>query len=131
MAIATGALGITAVVINSVECLAAMMVMAALFMVSSIFYLLAMLCNLLVTFGCNCMQCLCCKCGSAICDNVCLLFFFVLGVVYIVLCFIFDIVLIKNAWPFVFNTAKNAATDAVNNAINNVANDVAEGIAGA
>ena len=38
--------------------------MAALFMISSIFYLLAMLCNLLVTFGCNCMQCLCCKCGS-------------------------------------------------------------------
>jgi len=131
MAIATGALGITAVVINSVECLAAMMVVAALFMVSSIFYLLAMLCNLFVTFGCNCLQCLCCKCGDAICDNVCLLFFFVLGVVYIALCFIFDIVLIKSAWPFVFNTAKNAATDAVNNAINNVANDVAESVAGA
>jgi len=97
MAIATGALGITAVVINSVECLAAMMVLAALFIVSSIFYLLAMLCNLFVTFGCNCLQCLCCKCGSAICDNVCLLFFFILGVVYIALCVIFDIVLIKSA----------------------------------
>ena len=113
-----------------------MMVMAALFMVSSIFYLLAMLCNLFVTFGCNCLQCLCCKCGDgmgllefkpyfrsnrmwsnlagfnifdptwAICDNVCLLFFFILGVAYIVLCFIFDIVLIKSAWGFVFHTAK-------------------------
>lgn len=128
MAIGTGALGITAVVINSVECLSAMMVMAALFMVSSVFYLLAMLCNLLVTFGCNCLQCLCCKCTSAICDNVCLLFFFILGVVYIVLCFIFDIVLIKSAWPFVFDTAKDATTDAVNNVFNDVVNNVADGI---
>merc|ERR1712131_74658 len=124
MAIGTGALGITAVVINSVECLAAMMVMAALFMVSSIFYLLAMLCNLFVTFGCNCLQCLCCKCGDAICDNVCLLFFFILGVAYIVLCFIFDIVLIKSAWGFVFHTAKDAATSAVNNVIDDAVDSI-------
>merc|ERR1739848_587509 len=92
MAIATGAIGISAVVINSVECLAAMMVMGCLFMLSSIFFLLAMLCNLVITFGCNCMQILCCKCGSAVCDNVCLLFFFLIGVTYIVLVFVFDII---------------------------------------
>jgi len=79
MAIGTGAVGITAVVINSVEALAVsiglfsmsikpdikgMMVLAALFLVSSVFFLIFMLLNCATTFVCNCGQVLCCKFGS-------------------------------------------------------------------
>ena len=79
MAIGTGAVGITAVVINSVEALAVsiglfsmsikpdikgMMVLAALFLISSVFFLIFMLLNCATTFVCNCGQVLCCKFGS-------------------------------------------------------------------
>lgn len=131
MAIGTGALGISALVINSIEALGGTMgtvfylkvyllfilnfsekhikkALAAVFIVASVFFLAFMVLNLVVTFGCNCLQILCCKCGSAVCDNVCLIFFFLIGVVWIVAVIILDILLIREAWPFVFQTAKDS-----------------------
>merc|ERR1711935_280882 len=108
MAVGTGALGISALVINSIEALGGTMALAAVFIVASVFFLAFMVLNLVVTFGCNCLQILCCKCGSAFCDNVCLIFFFLIGVVWIVAVIILDILLIREAWPFVFQTAKDS-----------------------
>jgi hypothetical protein len=128
MAIGTGAVGITAVVINSVEALAGMMVLAALFLVSSVFFLIFMLLNCATTFVCNCGQVLCCKFGSAICDNIWLFIFFVIGLGWIALVVIFDVILLREAWPFVFDRASDAATGAFDDAIDGATNSLTDAV---
>jgi len=65
---------------------------------------------------------------KAICDNIWLFIFFVIGIAWIALVVVFDVILLREAWPFVFDRASDAVSGAVDDAVDGIKDGITNGI---